>query len=39
MSTALQIAHTDLTGAQKVTATNKVLPAKRPVIIPHSQKL
>lgn len=30
MSSALQIAHTDLTGAQKVTAANAVRPAKRP---------
>lgn len=29
MSSALQIAHTDLTGAQKVSATNAVQPAKR----------
>lgn len=30
MPSALQIAHTDLTGAQKVSATNAVQPAKRP---------
>ncbi|MBB6262127.1 hypothetical protein FHS77_002695 [Paenochrobactrum gallinarii] len=30
MSSALQIAHTDLTGAHKVSAKNAVRPAKRP---------